>query len=367
MRSSARSLFLFLLLAVSPLWAEWQVALPGWNYEFPRDHGNHPEFKTEWWYFTGNLRSSDGREYGYQLTFFRQGILSSDAPVAESRFVTRQIKFAHFTVSEMTGKKFHFFQKISRGAFGEAGFGEGNRLAWIDDWSCELRGANRFRIVARSGGVELDLDLTSEKSAIIHGDGTGVSQKAKGEGRASHYYSLTRLTTHGTLHVGDRAYDVSGLSWFDHEWATNQLAANQVGWDWFSLQFDDGSELMLFQLRTKDGGRDPHSSGTFIAKDGTTTTIAIDDFKLTPSGRSWKSAQTKAVYPTSWRIEIPKLDMQLDLHAAMENQELNLHPVSYWEGAVRVQGTKANSPIRGSGYLEMTGYAGGVVGMQAEP
>ncbi len=361
MRSSVRSLALACLLA-APLQAGWQTALPGWSYEFPRDHGNHSDFKTEWWYFTGNLRSSDGREFGYQLTFFRQGILP-EAPPASSRFVTRHIKFAHFTMSEIGGQKFHFFQKVSRGAFGEAGFDEGSRLAWIEDWSCELTGENTFRLVARSGEIELDLNLKSAKPPIIHGN-HGVSQKAEGEGRASHYYSLTRLETDGVLRIAGKESKVSGLSWFDHEWATNQLAAHQTGWDWLSLQFEDGSELMLFQLRTKDGGRDHHSSGTFVDPHGVATAVTDGDFTLTPVGRTWKSPQTGAEYPVSWNIKIPKLDLSLDVRAAVDAQELNLQPVSYWEGAVKVKGTKANSPILGSGYLEMTGYAGAIVGMQ---
>jgi predicted secreted hydrolase len=317
-----RSFVLACLLAAMPLQAGWKEALPGWKYEFPRDHGSHPDFKTEWWYFTGNLRSADGREFGYQLTFFRQGVVSPGEASAQSRFVTKDIKLAHFTVSEIDGKKFHFFQKISRGAFGEAGFNEGSRLAWIDDWSCEITGENSFRLSARADELDIRLDLTSEKPTVIHGT-NGVSQKAEGEGRASHYYSLTRLSTKGTLRLADREIPVSGLSWFDHEWATNQLTSDQVGWDWFSIQFDDGSELMLFQLRTKGGGRDPYSSGTYIAADGRTTTIANSDFTLKSSGSKWKSPHTKALYPIEWGIEIPKLDLKLDLRAAAENQELN--------------------------------------------
>lgn len=362
MRLSVLSLALVGFLAASSLQAGWRQSLPGWKYEFPRDHGNHPDFKTEWWYFTGNLRSADGREFGYQLTFFRQGILPPETPDASSRFVTRHIKFAHFTVSEITGRKFHFFQKISRGAFGEAGFNEGPRLAWIDDWSCEITGEHSFRIAARSGDVALNLDLKAEKAPVFHG-ADGVSQKAEGEGRASHYYSLTRLATSGILSLSGQDMAVSGQSWFDHEWATNQLTTDQVGWDWFSLQFDDGSELMIFQLRTRDGGRDPYSSGTFVAADGSTTSIRDSDFTLV-AGREWKSSQTGGQYPIEWRIEIPKLDLKLDVQAAAENQELDLHPISYWEGAIRARGTKADSPIRGSGYLEMTGYAGAIVGMQ---
>lgn len=363
MPSLVRSLALLALLLVPCVHAEWKTALPGWKYKFPRDHGNHPGFKTEWWYFTGNLKTSDGREFGYQLTFFRQGIQPPDAPAAASRFVTRDFKFAHFTVSEVTGRKFHFFQKLSRGAFGEAGFDEGSRLAWIDEWSCETNGPHSFRLSAKSEGIELELDLNSEKSPVIHGE-NGVSQKAEGEGRASHYYSVARLKSEGSLRIAGQDHKVTGTSWFDHEWATNQLAPHQIGWDWFSIQLDDNSELMLFQLRTNSGARDEHSSGTFVDSKGSVIAIVESDFRLTPTGRKWKSPKTGAEYPTSWRVEIPKLALSLEVRAALDDQELYLKPISYWEGAIRAEGTKANSPIRGSGYLEMTGYAGAIVGMQ---
>ena len=378
--------------------AEWRVAKPGWEYTFPSDHGSHPGFKTEWWYFTGNLTAKDGRAFGYQLTFFRQGILSGDEDIiALSRFVTRDVKFAHFTVSDLATGKFHFFQKLSRGAYGEAGFDKKTEsepqraqraqseegadrnphssssvpsvssvvnLAWIDDWSCELTGKNTFRLRATKDDIALDLKLASTKPPVIHG-ANGLSQKAAGEGRASHYYSLTRLASEGTLRIGQEEFAVTGLSWFDHEWATNQLAENQIGWDWFSLQFDDGSELMLFQLRTKDGTRDAFSSGTFIDAKGKATPIANADFTLEP-GETWKSPETGGSYPTAWRIAIPRLGLQLDLRAALKDQELRLQPVVYWEGAVRATGTVHGNGIKGSGYLEMTGYAGPIAGMQAD-
>ena len=344
--------------------AEWKLALPGWEYQFPADHGNHPGFKTEWWYFTGNLRSSDGREYGYQLTFFRQGI-HPEKPDSASRFVVRDIQFAHFALTSVADEKFRFYQEITRGAYGEAGFGDGPRLAWIGDWTCELVGRHAFRLRASGKEAAIDLLLESEKPPVFHGS-DGISQKSEGKGRASHYYSLTRLKTSGTIRVGENStpLSVEGLSWFDHEWATNQLDAHQTGWDWFSLQFDDGSELMLFQIRTKDGGRDPYSGGTFIAADGSTVTVKNPDFDLRPVGY-WKSAATGARYPTRWEIQIPSIDLALKVHAAVSNQELVLAPISYWEGTIRASGTRAGKRVSGSGYLEMTGYGSPIVGMQA--
>lgn len=340
--------------------AEWRIAEPGWRYEFPRDHGNHPDFKTEWWYFTGNLRAQDGREFGFQLTFFRQGIDRSEDIIPMSRFVTRDVKFAHFTVSDLAARKFHFFQKTSRGAYGEAGFDNRNRLAWIENWECDST-PEGFTLKASQGGVEVDLALRSPKKAVIHG-ADGVSRKGAEPGQASHYYSFTRLETSGSVKLDGVEIPVTGTSWFDHEWATNQLGKNQVGWDWFSLQFEDGSELMLFQLRTKDGGRDEHSAGTLVDASGRQTPLGSGDFSLEPM-QAWKSP-TGAAYPVAWRLKVPSLALDVEVHAAMEDQELRLQPIVYWEGAVRASGTREGKPVAAKGYLEMTGYAGPVRGMQ---
>ena len=357
---------LFVCLLAAGAQADWRTALPGWKYQFPADHGNHPEFKTEWWYFTGNLTTADAREFGYQLTFFRQGVMPLDADIIPlSQFVTSNVKFAHFAVSDISGSAFQFFQRLSRGAFGEAGFGGRPRLAWIEDWSCMLSDNGAFRIQAKADDLSLDLTLKPAKPLVIHGQ-NGVSKKAEGEGRASHYYSFTRLSSEGVLQIGKQEFAVSGLSWFDHEWTTNQLAANQVGWDWFSLQLDDGSDLMFFQLRTKDGGRDPNSAGTFVDANGVATQLAEADFTLEPV-ETWSSSHSGGRYPVKWRITIPRLRTRLDVGAALKDQELNLKPIAYWEGSVRAQGTVDGRDVKGSGYLEMTGYAGPISGMQAEP
>lgn len=352
-----------LFLALSVVHAGWDLALPGWKYEFPRDHGDHPSFKTEWWYFTGNLHAADGREYGYQLTFFRQGVLDGRGDIIPlSRFVTRDVKFAHFALSDLSSGRFFFSQKLSRGAFGEAGFGKPPRLAWIDPWSCELLPDGSIALRASDGKNSLSLTLRSRKAPVIHGV-NGVSQKAEGAGRASHYYSLTRLETSGRIECDGISADVTGLSWFDHEWATNQLAATQSGWDWFSLQFEDGSELMLFQLRLHAGGRDPYSGGTFVTAGGAGISLSSGDFTLTP-GRTWRSTSSGASYPVEWLLEIKKIGLSVRVRAALDSQELTLSPVSYWEGSVRAEGTRDTVPVKARGYLEMTGYAGAVSGLQ---
>ena len=344
-----------------PAPADWRPALPGWQYQFPRDHRIHREFKTEWWYFTGHLADESGRRYGYQLTFFRQGLRPLGATAATSRFVVDDLKFAHFAVSDISGQRFHFEQKIGRGAFGEAGFGADGKLVWIDEWTLHLQPDGGFVLRAKSASAALDLRLTSKKPWVIHGE-NGVSQKAEGVGRASHYYSATRLAAEGTLTLGGKKLRVTGESWLDREWASNQLTPEQVGWNWFSIQLDDGSELMLYQMRTRDGGLDPTSSGTFIARDGTTQHLRRDDYQLTPL-RAWKSPQTGGRYPIAWQLSVPKLGLVLRIDTPLAAQELVLLPIAYWEGLIEITGAHAGAAVKGRGYMELTGYAGALVGL----
>ena len=350
-------MLLMAALAAGAFAAEWRTAEPGWQYEFPRDHHAHPEFKTEWWYFTGNLSDSAGRRFGYQLTFFRQGIRHpAERDPAQSRFVLGDLKFAHFTVTAADGARFHFDQKASRGAFGEAGFDENDRLAWIESWTLRLEADGTFHLLADMKDAAIDLRLRAVKPAAIHG-ADGISRKAAIEGHASHYYSLTRLATEGKLRVGSETTDVRGESWFDHEWATNQLAPRQIGWDWLSVHFDDGTELMLYQMRLDDGSADPSSSGTLIAADGSATHLQSGDFKMSAT-EFWKSGTTAANYPIGWSVELPGRGMTLTVRAVLKNQELALLPLAYWEGAVDVTGAREGKAVKGRGYLELTGYAG---------
>ena len=356
MKRAASLLFLLVALPICA-GAEWKTSEPGWRYEFPRDHHLHPEFKTEWWYFTGNVADASGRRFGYQLTFFRHGIRPPEQRETEvSRFVVDDLKFAHFTVTDERGEQFHFEQKTSRGAFGDAGFDDGDRLAWIDEWTLRLKADGGFHLRAATDKAAIDLHFVSAKPPVIHGE-NGISKKAATEGHASHYYSLTRLRTTGELRVGNNTSQVLGDSWFDHEWATNQLAPGQIGWDWLSVHLDDGSELMLYQLRLSDGNADPTSSGTLIAPDGSSIHLPSSAFRMTPTG-FWKSNRTPARYPVEWRIEVPEYELQFTVRPAIEEQELALLPLAYWEGAVNVNGTRAGGAITGRGYLELTGYAG---------
>ncbi len=367
----------------------WQRALPGANYAFPADHEIHPDFKTEWWYFTGTLRTEAGKDYGYELTFFRQGTLPPTlqasrqtlAPEARSQFVQNDFKFAHFAISELSAGQFHFTQKISRGAFGEAGFGSVSvpataspspatvRLAWIDDWSLRPQPDGSWNISAKTdfpAPMSVDLEVVPTKPPVIEGV-NGVSQKAAGQGNASYYYSFTRLKTSGTLTVGgDKAQPVTGESWFDHEWASNQLAQDQIGWDWFCFQFDDQTELMLYAMRRRDGSVDPVSSGTLVATDGQVEHLKFGEFTLRAT-RTWHSKQTDATYPLAWQVEIPSRHLSFAVDSRLDSQELVLPPISYWEGAIRAEGRRGGQTLKGHGYMELTGYAGALKGLQGQP
>ncbi len=355
------SIFDFRLLAiafaVSAMGADWKTAEPGWRYEFPRDHGAHRDFKTEWWYFTGNIFDTDGNRFGYELTFFRQGI----APVAErdpnaSRFLVDDLKFAHFAITDGAKQQFQFAQKTSRGAFGEAGFDDGQRLAWIDNWTLTMGDDGAFDLSASSEAGTVQLHLRPTKPPVIHGE-NGVSIKAAGGSSASHYYSIPRLETTGEIVVNGRARSVSGQSWFDHEWSSSQLGKGEVGWDWVCLQWEDGAELMLYRMRLENGEMEPSSSGTWIAPDGTTTHLRVSDFQMTPTA-FWKSKASGGQYPIGWRITLPGQRAEFVVRAALEDQELKLGPITYWEGAIDAAGTRDGRAIKGRGYLELTGYAG---------
>jgi predicted secreted hydrolase len=356
-----KKLFLFFIVLVAATSARsenansegWAIALPGYQITLPADHYPHYRFRTEWWYFTGNVQTASGREFGYQLTFFRFGYRPPGIPAA-SRFVMNDLKFAHFAVTDVSAAKFHFDSRVSRGAYGEAGFGDGDRLAWIDDWELDL--SNIFRLKAAAKDYAIELELTPERPAILQGE-NGLSQKADGAGHASYYYSITRLNTSGTIKVGTETYPVKGSSWFDREWATNQLAPEQSGWNWFAIQLSDGSDMMLYQMRLKGGGIDSHSSGKWIAPGGATTDLTTDEFRLSPE-KYWMSPTSKANYPVVWKLTIPKLDLELDITPAVEDQELNLGVV-YWEGSIRLTGQRAGKPVHGLGYMELTGYAPG--------
>jgi len=340
---------------------DFRLAQPGWRYEFPRDHGAHPDFKTEWWYYTGHLTAAGREQFSYQLTFFRVGVRRPD-PQARSAWSLHTLYFAHLALTDISGRKFVFHEKAGRGALGMAGAETGRYRVWLDDWQAELQG-EAHHLQAAAPGLALDLVLTPGKPPVVHGQ-DGLSRKAAGEGFASHYYSLTRLATRGALTYGGRVYEVEGESWMDHEFSSSQLAPEQTGWDWFSLQLDDGHELMLYVLRRQDGQLDPFSSGTLIDPRGQGRHLSLAEFRIQPLA-TWTSRKSGAVYPAGWQVQLPELGYELTLAPTLPDQELitsQSTQITYWEGSVRVVGTHQGRPVAGKGYVELTGYAGALGG-----
>lgn len=332
----------------------YRRAEPGYAYAFPRDHGSHPDYELEWWYYTGHLRAEDGRAFGYELTFFRIGLdKRSENP---SAWTVNDLHAAHFAVSDFGNDTFSYWERINRQGPGIAVAREDTLDVRNGSWTAELDGPDmKLRTYAR--GVLMELRLEPEKPPAIHGV-DGVSRKGDGDGQASHYYSMTRMTTSGLLSFDGEAVSVRGESWMDHEFGTNQLSEEQIGWDWFSLQLDDGEEVMLYQLRRRDGTLDRNSSGTLVAGDGETTHLGSDQFSVR-SLREWTSPATGAVYPLEWEVVIPSRGTRLRVIPIMDNQELvttSTTGIAYWEGAVRLEGTRDDQAIAGQGYVELTGY-----------
>ena len=335
--------------------AEFRLALPGYTFSFPRDHYSHDDFRTEWWYYTGHLRTGSGEEYGYQVTFFRSGI--TEARANPSRWAAKNLYLAHFAISDIPRKTFRYFERVNRAGLGQAGASDKEFRVWIGDWSVSGDGTTQ-RLRAKDGGFAVDLKLVSQKAPVVHGEG-GISQKGEGRAHASHYYSLTRLATEGTLTVRGKSVAVMGVSWMDHEFGSTQLNPDQVGWDWFSLQFDDGTELMLYIIRKADGQPDPYSAGTWVGADGRTVRIRQPDFSVEVLDR-WKSPRGKGVYPMKWRLRLPTIGLDVTVTPAFSDQELDTAKstrVIYWEGTVSAEGTAQDRRLTGRGYVEMTGYA----------
>ncbi len=331
-------------------------------FTFPADHGPHPEFQTEWWYFTGNLVDTAGGRYGYQLTFFRRALAApQNIPERTSDWGTSQVYMAHFAVSDVPGNKFQSYERLQRGSAGLAG-AEGEPLfkVWLEDWSVDQQLDGSIHLKAEQEGIDLDLTMTEGKPPVLQGN-EGYSQKGPQAGNASYYYSLTRLESHGNLTLrGEKPLVVSGLSWMDHEFSTSALSHGQIGWDWFALQLSDGSDLMVFSIRQADGTADPYSGGSYVKADGSKITLSREDFKITPLD-NWTSPYSGARYPSGWRVEVPGEGILVEITPLLRDQENRL-TFTYWEGAVRITGSRDGKAIDGYGYVELTGYAASMQG-----
>ncbi|MDX2437693.1 MAG: lipocalin-like domain-containing protein [Acidobacteriota bacterium] len=323
---------------------------------FPRDHGAHPDYRTEWWYVTGLVDADDGRRFGFQVTFFRQGLDPSEPETGSSRLRARQIVAAHLAVADISNQRFHHAERLRRSVGGLAGFSDTGLDVWLDDWEMKTDEAGVVSVQARDAatGVGVDFELRPQRELVLHGD-RGYSRKGADEGNASAYVSWTRLAVEGQLEVEGSLLKIDGTAWFDHEWGTSQLGEGVAGWDWFSLRLDDGRDLMVYRLRRADGSADPRSSGTLVGPNGGVQRLDRDGVELEVLGW-WQSPATGARYPVRWRLRVPDAGIDLEISSLLTASELDgsaTTGVVYWEGPVTAIGS-----TRGEGYVEMTGYAG---------
>jgi predicted secreted hydrolase len=347
------------MLAAPTRAAEWARITAPPALALPRDHGSHPAFSTEWWYVTGQLADSGGRRYGFQLTFFRQGLDPLPPTPGSSALRARQVLAAHLAVAEIGQKRTRFAERVRRIAAGMAGASEKDLDVFLDDWEVRRLPSGAITLVAddRDSGLALTLDLRPEKPLVLHGGG-GVSRKGPEPGNASVYLSCTRLAASGHLSLDGRERAVRGEAWFDHEWGSTQLGGGIVGWDWFGLRLADGRELMLYRLRDATGRAAPESAGTLVARDGTTRRLAATEFAIEPLSW-WTSPRTGARYPARLRVRVPGAGLDLEVRPELPDAELDARASTgtvYWEGPVAVTGTAT-----GEGYLELTGYAPGTL------
>ena len=316
---------------------------------FPDDHGAHPAFATEWWYFTGNLQDDAGRPFGYQLTLFRIGLRPGTAP-ADSAWRSHQLYMAHLAISDIADRRHHSAERFSRAAAGLAGAHVSPLAVWLGPWSIHSTGERTFplRLRAQSEGFALDLQIERGPKALVPQGERGLSRKGAAPGNASYYYSLTRLPTRGELRIGERRHTVSGNSWFDREWSSSALAADQAGWDWFALQLDDGRDLMFYRMRGTDGKAQRFSNGVLVDAEGQAQRLDAAQVDVTPD-YFWRN-EDGVGYPLGWHLRVPAHGLDLRIRARFDDQEMR-HAVRYWEGAVGVSGSHA-----GVGYLELSGY-----------
>jgi predicted secreted hydrolase len=355
--------FAFCLIAGALLLAEsgedWQRAIQPRAWKFPEDHGSHPAFRTEWWYFTGNLSDAAGAKYGYELTFFRQGVRF--APLnPENPWSVRDLFLAHFTITDGSRGIFRAEDLLSRVGPGLAGARPDKMDVWLLDWSARMKDSV-ISLNARKNGMELQIELVPKKPIVIHGR-DGLSRKGPEEGEASYYASLTDLETKGTISLAKSGpkVAVTGKSWFDHEFSSNMLAKDQVGWDWFSLHLSDERDLMIYLLRRADGSIEAASAGTLVEPNGKARHLELSDISVEVLDR-WHSPRSGGKYPSRWRIRISTAEIDVVVTPLLAGQELvagGLPDLIYWEGAVAGEGNSSGRRIASEGYIELTGYAG---------
>ena len=347
--------------------------------EFPRDQGPHPGFRQEWWYLTGNLESADGERFGFELTIFRFALApdppqpplaGSPADAAGSPWRTRQIYLGHFAVTDVARRRFRFASRLARGALGLAGAQADPFRVWIGNWRLGPSGAQEptasastpehagWQVRAAGQGYALALTARPLMAPVPNGE-RGLSRKSGEPGNATYYYSIPRVSVRGTISRDGRPLQVRGLAWLDREWGSGSLGPQEVGWDWFGLQLGDGSCLMFYSLRDRNGMEDPYSAGTWVGSDGRARPLSRDDVHIQVL-EDWTDP-SGARYPSRWRLVAPSLGLDVTVRPVLADQELLTSP-AYWEGAVDVSGTRGRRPITGRGYVELVGYAAGTPG-----
>jgi predicted secreted hydrolase len=352
----------------SPPTPGFAAALEPRPFMFPRDHGPHRDFRLEWWYVTGNLDAADGERFGFELTFFRVALVpatavtmpTADPPAAPpgelgSAWRTREIYVAHFAVTDVARRRFRSEQKFSRAALGLAGAQGAPLRVWLDDWALAQSAGDgaQWELHAAQRGYSVALVLEPQGAPVLNG-AAGLSRKSERAADATYYYSLPRVRVHGRLTRDGRSLEVRGLAWLDREWGSGGLGPTESGWDWFGLQLADGSALMFYALRDRDGRRNPHSAGTWIAADGSVRALTSADVGIAVDGE-WHNGSGDR-YPARWHIRVPTLGLDLNVRPVLAEQELQTTP-RYWEGAVDVSGERAGTALGGRGYVELVGYA----------
>jgi predicted secreted hydrolase len=328
----------------------YPVVVPGAEFRFPRDHGAHPAYRTEWWYFTGWLEAADGRPIGFQITFFRSR--PAIDPANPSAFAPRQILFAHAGLSDPARGRLIHDQRIARQGFGIAEALEDDARITLLDWHLARGVDGVFHATVGARDFRLDLAFSPTQPAMLNGDG-GYSRKGPQPEQASYYYSMPQLAVAGSVVRDGKREAMTGRAWLDREWSSSYLAPDAVGWDWTGVNFDDGAALMAFQIRRREG-QALHAGGTFRRADGTQLVLTPEDVRFVPR-RHWHSPQTGAIYPVEadFEIRLPEGMRRIRLTPLFDAQELDGRATgmpSYWEGLVSTPG--------GRGYLELTGYAG---------
>lgn len=344
-QEASSSLDVFDVLGSSPT-KGFRQAVESRRFSFPQDHGPHLGFRTEWWYVSGNMSSRAGREFGFQLTFFRLEASPSLAPVDRPQFF-----LAHFSVTDVEQRKFYSFERTGRSELGTAGARGNPPEIFVDHWKLEANGEH-WHLAAQEQSVGLVLEMRANSPVVPQGD-QGLSQKGAEPGAASYYYSIPRWTVEGALTLGKEKLNVRGSSWLDREWGTNALGSELEGWDWFGLHLDDGTNLMYYRLRRRGGAESPRGSGS--VSDALRLRRKLGPSNVTLTILSEWISGNEVRYPARWRLAIrdgPTLEI-----VPLVADQLWRGTFEYWEGAVRVSGqTLDGTPLSGRGYVELTGY-----------